>query len=181
MLTITIPGLRTFNEDTMEFTSYSPITLKLEHSLLSVRRWESKWHKSYFTAAATGMTIEENVDYVRCMCLDQSISDDIFRRLTRKNFETILAYLNEPMTATVVREPKRHGRKQTITAEVIYQIMIEHGIPFECEKWHLNQLLTLIKVCNVKGTVGKKQSADELAAMYKSINAARRQKTGSRG
>lgn len=180
MLTITIPKLRLYNETTKEFTFLSEITLKLEHSLLSVRRWESKWHKSYMSASNSGMTMEENLDYVRCMCLDQNVDIKSLRRLTKKNYEEIIDYINQPMTATTFRETKQHGPQRTVTAEIIYHLMLQYGIPFECEKWHLNQLLTLIRVCSAKNST-KKQSDAETAAMYRALSEARRKKTGSHG
>lgn len=183
MLSITIPKTRLYNEESMEFFYLPEQTIRLEHSLLSIRRWESKWHKSYLQAAATGLTIEENLDYIRCMCLDQNVDPKTLRRLTKKNFEDIVAYINDPMTATTFRETGNTSRKQqTITAELLYCNMIECGIPLECEKWHLNQLLTLIRVCSIRNSAQtKKRSPTETAAMYKALNEARRKKTGSRG
>lgn len=180
MLVLTIPKLRLYNETTEEFMYLPEVQLKLEHSLLSVHRWESKWHKSYLSTSSSGMTLEENMDYVRCMSLDSNIDPKLLRRLTRKNYDDILAYINEPMTATTFRQVKQHGPEKKITAELIYYMMLQHGIPFECEKWHLNQLLTLIRVCNEKGST-KKQSEAETAAMYRAISEARRKKTGSHG
>lgn len=181
MLSLTIPVLRTYNEDTGEFVYLPEVTLKLEHSLLSIRRWESKWHKSYLSTSATGLTVPEALDYVRCMSLDQSIDPNAVNRLTRKNYEDVMAYINDPMTATTFRETKQRGPNKVLTAEVIYGIMVENGIPFECEKWHLNQLLTLIRVCANRGVAGKKQSKAEIAAMYSQMNQARRKRTGSKG
>lgn len=181
MLSLTIPPLRLFHEENNTFDYFPEVTVKLEHSLLSVRRWESKWHKSYLSTASSGMTIPEALDYARCMCLDQSIDPKVFDRLTKKNYETIMAYINDPMTATTFRENKQRGPQKILTAEVIYGIMVENGIPFECEKWHLNQLFTLIRVCTSRGVAGKKQSKAETAAMYSMLNQARRKRTGSRG
>ena len=181
MLSLTIPPLKLYDEEKKEFFHLPEVTVKLEHSLLSVRRWESKWHKSYLTSSASGLTVPEALDYVRCMCLDQSIDPQLFNRLSKKNYEDVIAYINDPMTATTFRETKQHGPNKVLTAEVIYGLMVECGIPFETEKWHLNQLLTLIRVCTNRGTVSKKQSKAETAAMYSALNKARRKKTGSRG
>lgn len=181
MLSITIPSARFYNEDTGEFIYKSAVTLKLEHSLLSVRRWESKWHKSFLDISSKGMTMEENMDYIRCMSIDQNVEAETIQRMTRKNYEDIIAYMNDPMTATTVKDIKNRGPQKIITAEVLYAIMIEHGIPFECEKWHLNQLLMLIRVCSARNTPAKKQSKAETAAYYDALNNARRKMTGSRG
>jgi hypothetical protein len=180
MLSIVIPKLRLYDENAEEFVYLPEVALKLEHSLLSVRRWESKWQKSYINTAGTGMTLEENMDYVRCMCLDQNVDVKLLRRLTRKNYEDIQTYINLPMTATTFRETKQRGSQKTITAEIIYYMMLQYGIPFECEKWHLNQLFTLIRVCSVRNST-KKQSDAETAAMYRALSEARRKKTGSHG
>lgn len=180
MLTIVIPPLRMYNEVTKEFTYLPEVSLKLEHSLLSIRRWESKWQKSYMSSSSEGMSIEENLDYIRCMSIDQNIDTKVLYRLTKRNYEDILAYVNSPMTATTFRNVKQHGPQKKVTAEIIYYLMLQYGIPFECEKWHLNQLLTLIRVCGEKGAT-KKQTAAETAAMYRALSETRRKRTGSHG
>ena len=181
MICIKIPKTRYYNEDTKEFYYLPEVVLKLEHSLMSVRRWESRWKKSFFEAIGGSMTGKERIDYVRCMCLDQMVDENVFKRLTRKNMDDIVAYINDPMTATTIKESNQGGTKRIITAELLYYSMIEYGIPFECEKWHLNQLLTLIKVCGTKNTPRKKQTSAEIAAMYSAISASRRKRTGSKG
>lgn len=180
MLTITIPARRFFVEETEEYLYMPSRTLRLEHSLLSVSKWESKWHKSYWSS--TDFTPEESMDYVRCMSLDPGITEDVIKQLTKKNYEEIRAYIEDPMTATTFGgdSDKRPRKKEIITSEVVYWMMIENDIPFECEKWHLNRLFTLIRVCNAKHTVNKRSKA-ETAAMYRALSESRRKKTGSHG
>lgn len=182
MLSIFLPERRMFNERTEEFEFLPPLTLKLEHSLLAVRRWESKWHKSYLSSES--MTMDENLDYIRCMSLDPNITPDTLKRLTMKDYESIRDYIQNPMTATTFRkEPNRRQKKEIVTCEIVYYMMAEYGIPFECEKWHLNQLLTLIHVCSIKGAPigGKKKEEKDILAQMRALNASRRAKTGSRG
>lgn len=178
MLMITIPARRFFIEQTEEYLYMPPRTLKLEHSLLSISKWESKWHKSYLSS--TEFTPEESMDYVRCMSLDTNVTPEVLKQLTKENYEEIRAYIENPMTATTFSDKDKSKKREIITSEVIYWMMIENGIPFECEKWHINRLFTLIKVCAVKHTTNKKTKA-ETAAMYRALSEARRKKTGSHG
>lgn len=180
MLQITIPGARFFDERTEEFLTFKPTTLKLEHSLLSIHKWESKWHKSYLSAKE--FTAEEFRDYVRCMCLDSSVPADTFLRLTRQNVIDIRAYMEDSMTATTFgKVGNTKGPKQTITAELIYYWMVSYGIPFECAKWHINQLMTLIKICGIKNAPQKRGNKKDAAASMQALNRARRAKLGTSG
>lgn len=179
MLQLTIPGARFFDERTEEFILYKPITLKLEHSLISIQKWESKWHKSYLSAKE--FTAEEFRDYVRCMCLDSSVPSDTFLRLTRQNVLDIRAYIEDPMTATTFGKTNGKGPKQAVTAEIVYYWMVSYGIPFECAKWHINQLMTLIKVCGIKNSPKKAGNRKEAAASRQALNRARRARLGTSG
>ena len=178
MLQLKLPKIRLFKEATEEYVYYEPLTVKLEHSLISIQRWESKWHKSFLSAES--LTQEELFDYIRCMSLNPDIDPTFVSRLTPDDFNKIREYMNEPMTATVIHRSKpRGGRPPIITAELIYYWMTAYNIPFECSKWHIKQLLTLVEVCSVKSNPGGKTrgTAAERAAM----NKARRAKTGSKG
>ena len=179
MLPITLPEARMFNEQTETFIRVPAVTLKLEHSLISIAKWESKWQKSYLSS--NGLTSEEFMDYIRCMSLDPNIDRETLLRLTKNDLAIIIAYIKAPMTATTFsklsNEPRNHD---IITAEIVYYWMVSFGIPFECEKWHINRLLTLIEVCSRKQNP-QKMSNMEAARMRYAMNEARKKKFGTKG
>ena len=179
MLEITIPGLEYFNEETNEFTYYDDVTIELEHSLVSISKWESNWCKPFLDGK--DKTMEEIIDYVKCMTITDKVDDDTYNRLTEGNLITINDYIGRPMTATTFREEKKSGGREIITSEIIYYWMVSYNIPFECQYWHLNRLLTLVKVCNVKNNPPKKMSQQEILARNKALNDARRKQYGTRG
>ena len=180
MLEITIPAIELWDEEKQEFINKKEQTLQLEHSLVSLSKWESKWCKSFLYTK--NKTFEETLDYIKCMTITQNVSDDVYTRLTNQNIEDINNYIAAPMTATVFYDNKNQGGKnETVTAELIYYWMISLNIPFECQKWHLNKLITLIRVCNVKNTPPKKMSKRELMSRNASLNAARRKQLNTRG
>lgn len=181
MLQITIPAERGFNEITEEFVSFPAVTLRLEHSLISIQKWEAKWHKSYLNNKE--FTAEEQLDYIRCMSIDSNFDASIFNRLRISDYEKIRDYIANPMTATVIhrRKDQSSSSGQFVTAELIYYWMTEFGIPFECNKWHINQLLTLIEVCSIKQSPGKKMNKREAAMMRAAANESRRKRLGTRG
>ena len=179
MLKITTAQREYFNEATQEFIIVPSAKLVLEHSLISVWKWESKWKKSFLNTK--DLTNEELADYVRCMTIGEEADPLVYRFLSGKTLQKIQDYLNEPMTATTFKEQKQPHKKEIVTAELIYYWMIESGIPFECEKWHLNRLLALIRVCNIKGTSGKKMSKRDIMKQNAELNAARRKALGSKG
>lgn len=179
MLQITLPAKRVFDERTQEFVSFGETTLKLEHSLISIHRWEAKWHKSYL--ANPELTMDEARDYVRCMSLDPNISTETLYRLTRNDFDKIRSYIQDPMTATVFSSfNDKHAKKQIITAELVYYWMISYNIPMECSKWHFNQLMTLIRICGIKNSP-KKKDKQQVGKSYAELNKARRAMLNSSG
>ena len=179
MLPIILPSAKLFNEATEEYVYVPQVTLKFEHSLISLSKWESKWHRSYLNASS--YTTEEFMDYMRCMSLDPNVDMQTLKRLTRSDINTIMEYMRNPMTATTFSKLKSQSRKgPIITAEIIYYWMISFDIPFECEKWHLNRLLTLIEVCSRKQNP-EKLSKREAAMMRAAANEARRKQLGSKG
>lgn len=189
MLTIQIPGEEYWDADREEFVCRKATTLALEHSLLSLSKWESKWHVPFLDAKG-GLTPEQMQDYVRCMTLNKGVPDEAYAHLTQENCTAIYTYINDPMTATWFREDEntnkagpRSGKsaESAVTSEVLYYDMVELGIPFECEKWHLNRLLTLIRVCNEKHKPAKKVSKSEQMARRRTLNAKRRKELGTRG
>lgn len=180
MLHITVPKRELFNETTSEFITIPETTIALEHSLVSISKWESKWHKSFLSS--TDKTTDELIDYIRCMTLTQNVNPNVFLCLTEDNVKDINNYLNNSMTATTFADSKtKTGKKQIVTSELIYYWMISAQIPFECQKWHINRLLTLIHVCSVNNAPQKKMSKNEIMSRNRALNAARRAKTNSRG
>lgn len=179
MLEIIIPGLELYNEETNEFTCYDDVKLELEHSLISISKWESKWCKPFLDGK--DKTLDEIVDYVRCMTISDNIKSDVYDRLTEENLVVINEYIGRPMTATTFNNEKKSTGREIITSEIIYYWMVSFNIPFECQYWHLNRLLTLIKVCNVKNNPPKKMSQKEILARNKALNDARKKELGTRG
>ena len=180
MLRITVPATEEWDEDKEQFIQTKEQTLQLEHSLVSLSKWESKWKKSFlFTKNKTD---EEVLDYIRCMTLTQNVSPDVYRCLTRENIKAIDDYIKDPMTATTFVDDKSGSRnKEVITSEIIYYWMSTVGVPFECQKWHLNRLLTLIRVHSIKNAPAKKMSKKEIMSQNAALNAARRKQLNSKG
>ena len=180
MLYITIPSCEMYDESTEEFVYEKEQTLQLEHSLVSLSKWESKWCKPFLSKQ--DKTMEETIDYVRCMTVNQVSDPTVYSRLTLDNLNSINEYIGSPMTATTFSNtPKGGSSGEQVTSELIYYWMIALNIPFECQKWHLNRLLTLIRVCEVKNQPPKKMSKREIMSRNAALNAARRKKLGTKG
>ena len=180
MLLITVPAMEKWDEGKQEFIYNRAQTLQLEHSLVSLSKWESKWCKPFLSNKE--MTLEETIDYIKCMTITQNVPSEVYENLTRKNLADVSAYISAPMTATTFTDNRKggHGR-EIITAELIYYWMISLRIPPEYQKWHLNRLLTLIKVCNIKNAPPRKMSKSAIMNRNRSLNASRRQQLNSRG
>lgn len=179
MLEITIPGWEYYDEENNEFVYYDAETVQLEHSLVSISKWESKWCKPFLDGK--NKTLEEIIDYIRCMCVTDNVDKTVFDRLTEDNLISINQYMEQPMTATTFSNDKRSVGREIITSEVIYYWMIAFNIPFECQHWHLNRLLTLVKICNIKNNPPKKMSRQEILARNKALNEARKREMQTRG
>ena len=180
MLRITIPAAEMWDEERKEFIVSKEQTLQLEHSLVSLSKWESKWQKAFLSN--TGKTYEETLDYIKCMTLTQNVNPDVYKCLTADNVKQVNDYIEAPMTATYFAKEmggRRNG--EIITSELIYYWMISLNIPFECQKWHLNRLLTLIRVCSVKNQPPKKMSKRDVMNRNAALNAARRKQLNSKG
>lgn len=179
-LYITIPDSEAFDEKTNQFIQIKGRKIQLEHSLKSVALWESKWHKPYISREQK--TKEELVDYIRCMSLTKDVDPITFYYIPESEIQKIVEYIEDPMTATTFREEKKGGVKDKIvTSEILYYDMIALNIPWECEKWHLNRLITLIRVCSEKNKPEKKMSKNDIYRRNRALNAARRAKLGTKG
>ena len=184
MLTITFPGEEKWDEDLQEFVTYKTQSINLEHSLVSLSKWEAKWNKPFLTKDPK--TFEESIDYFKCMTITPNVDPDIWKRVTNEQIKQINDYIDAPMTATWFNEKEgmpKGGRRsnEQVTSEIIYYWMIALQIPFECQKWHLNRLLTLVRVCNIKNKPPKKMSKSEIMSKNKALNAARRASLGTPG
>lgn len=179
MLKITIPAIEQYDEVNEEFIYFKETSLQLEHSLVSLSKWESKWCKPFLTK--DDKTIEETIDYIRCMTITQNIDNDAYKNLTNQNLTDVREYLEAAMTATTINNDNKATNKEVITSEIIYYWMITLNIPFECQKWHLNRLLTLINVCNIKASPPKKMGKKELLSRNTSVNEARKRALNTKG
>lgn len=181
MLEITIPATEQYNEATREFIYTKEYHLRLEHSLVSLSKWESKWCKPFLSKE--NKTYEETIDYIKCMTISQNIDPEAYNLLNHNNIEEINAYIAAPMTATTFAPERNKGgsSKEIITSELIYYWMIALNIPLECQKWHLNRLLTLVKVCSIKNQPPKKMNKRDIMQRNASLNAARRKQLNTKG
>lgn len=180
MLRVTIPATELWDDSKQEFVNIKEQTLTLEHSLVSLHKWESKWCKPFLSQV--DKTYEETIDYIKCMTLTQNVKPEVYACLTKKVVEEIYNYIQAPMTATTFSEDKsRKKNREQITAELIYYWMIALNIPFECQKWHLNSLLTLIRVCEIKNQPPKKMSPREIMSRNAALNAARKKQYNTKG
>ena len=187
MLEIHIPDVegwdQTKNNGQGEFVKIKGADLILEHSLVSLQKWEAKWKKPYLLD--NNKTDEEMLDYIRCMTMTKNVDPEIYKYIPKEEMIRIANYINDPMTATTITNRRPGGRsKEIVTAELIYFWMINYGIPMEYRKWHLNQLITLVRVCEIKndsGSKGSKMSLNEIYASNRALNAQRRAMAHSKG
>ena len=180
MLKIAISGGELYDERIGEFIQIKSTVLQLEHSLISLSKWESKWHKPFLSKETK--TDEEIRDYIRCMTIVQNVDPVVYTVIKRHEVETIEKYLSDPMTATTIKKAQQRGHQKNVTNELIYYWMISLGIPFDpCEKWHLNRLLTLIDVCSIEGSPKKKMRKNDIMRQNAQLNAARKKALGTRG
>lgn len=183
MLEIIIPEKNDlWDESKGEFITIKGARLQLEHSLISLRKWESKWHKSFLSTKEK--TYEEILDYIRCMTLNSNVDQNVYMLLSQKDIKSVIDYINDPYTATWFSDKSNmpgSGKREIVTAEIIYYWMISLNVPSEYQKWHLNQLLTLIKVISIKNSPKKKMSRKDQASQTAALNKARRAKYNSKG
>jgi len=179
MLKITIPPQELFDEVKQEFIYTKSVELVLEHSLVSLSRWESRWKKPFLTKE--NKTREETIDYIHAMTITQNVKNEDYNHITQDIINQVTDYIDDPMSATTFREEKGSSGREIVTAELIFYWMIAFQIPFECQKWHLNRLLTLIRLCNVKNQPKKKRSRADILKENKMLNDTRRAKLNSKG
>lgn len=169
-----------WDEKNRVFVDPKTVTLQLEHSLLSISKWESKWHKPFLSKDEKSK--EETIDYIKCMTLTQNVNPEVYDHLSKANIQEINDYIGDSKTATTFTDDKSaRPNREIVTSELIYYWMVALEIPFECQKWHLNRLLTLIRVCNVKNTPPKKMSQREIMSRNAALNAARKKKYKTKG
>jgi len=178
MFKIVIPEDEFYNESTNEFVQVKSQELHLVHSLVSVSKWESIWQKSFLTNKNPSR--DESISYIRCMTVNQNVDSSAYSRLTNELISRIVGYIDAPMTATVFYDEKKKSNA-IITSEIIYGWMVALTIPFECQKWHLNRLLTLIKVCDLQNQPKKKIGQREILARNAALNEARKAKLNTTG
>lgn len=180
MLRITVPETELYDEEKNEFVTSKEQVLQLEHSLVSLSKWESKWCKPFLTK--TAKTNEEAIDYIRCMTLTQNVDPEVYNRITPEIVDQVSKYIDLPMTATTFSKKNQVSpNHEVVTSELIYYWMISNNIPFECRKWHLNRLITLINICGIKNQPSKKMSRREVLSQNSRLNAARRQALNTKG
>lgn len=179
MLKITIPSIEQYDEVNNEFITSKEQILQLEHSLVSLSKWEAKWEKPFLSSG--DKTSEESIDYIRCMTLTQNVDPSVYKFITPSIIDEVSKYISAPMTATTFNNEKKSHSKEIITSELIYYWMVASNIPFECQKWHLNRLITLIKVCGIKNSPPKKMSRSEILSRNKTLNEARRKALNTKG
>lgn len=179
MLQLEVSDKEFYDELNEEFINIKGRTLKLEHSLISLSAWEAKWNVPFLQEKE--LTQEKLIDYIRYMCIDKNVDDLLITSLSPNELNEINSYIESPMTATTFRSTGGPPNREIITAEIIYYWMIEYNIPFECQKWHLNRLLTLIKVCNIKNSPPKKMKKQEILQRNRALNDQRRRNMNSKG
>lgn len=180
MLKITIPKIEQYDEVLDEFIYTKEQVLFLEHSLVSLSKWESRWCKPFMSKQEK--TINESIDYIKCMTVTQNVDEKVYKFINKDHIDQVTEYIEAPMTATTFSKDKnRPPNRETITSEIIYYQMIALNIPFECQKWHLNRLITLINVCNIKNNPPKKMGRKEVMSRNAALNASRRQMLNTRG
>lgn len=181
MLKILVKGRELYDERTEQFIDSKDTVLQLEHSLVSLSKWESKWHKPFLNDKEE-KSDEEMIDYIRCMTITQNVDPAVYYALSVDNVNEIKAYMEDQMTATWFSDKNnQRSRQRQVTAELIYYWMISLEIPFECQKWHLNKLLTLIRVCNIENAPKKKMKQSDILRQNAALNAKRKAAMNTRG
>lgn len=177
-LILTINSKEFYNDNTKEFVNLEEKTIELEHNLISLSKWESKHHKPFLDNEQ--LTESEMLDYIKCMCIED-VDELYLTTLSAENVNKLKEYINDPMTATKFYSNSSRRSKEPVTSELIYYWMIAQNIPVQFEKWHLNRLLTLIRLCGSKQEPHRKMSQSEIMRQNARINAQRRARLHSKG
>lgn len=179
MLELHVLMSESYNEDTEEFIT-DIVKVQLEHSLVSLSKWESHFEKPFL--GQSEKTTEESFWYIRAMVLTPDVPQEVFDNLTAEHYDAVNKYVTAPMTATTFREePNKKRNQEIITAEVIYHWIISSNISWDCQYWHLNRLIALVRVCNAKNTPAKKMSPQEIARRNRDLNAQRKAELNTKG
>lgn len=179
MLKVTIPSIELFDESQNKFSKSKEVTLQLEHSLVSISKWESVWRKPFLTKEKKTKT--ETIDYIKCMTISQNIDPNVYKYIPKDVMDQIVKYIDTPRTATSVPETPGKINREVVTSELIYYWMITFNIPFECQTWHLDRLLTLIKVINLKNQPKKKGNMRDIMSRNAALNAKRKAELNTAG
>jgi hypothetical protein len=180
MLKLVVEGDELFDEETQTFETINDTVLYLEHSLVSLSKWESEFQKPFLSA--NNKSHEEIFYYIKCMLLHDLDDENVIYRFSEKNLQKINDYIESPQSATTFGVmPQQKSKGETITAELIYYWLVAFNIPFECETWHLNRLFSLIRICNIKNSPQKKMSRHEISNRNKELNARRKAELGTKG
>ena len=179
MLELVIQETELFDENTLEFIEVKETVIRLEHSLVSISKWEANWKVPFLTKDPK--TREQTIDYIRCMTITQNVKPEVYYALTNEHIEAVNKYISDDKTATTFSNTREAPSRAIITSELIYYWMTQFNIPMECQKWHLSRLLTLIRIASIKNAPDKKMSKREILSQNRALNAARRKSLRTKG
>jgi hypothetical protein len=180
MLKLIVEGYESFNDKEQTFETTDDVAIELEHSLISLSKWESKYQKPFLASGIK--TSEEIFEYFKCMIITSDVGLDVLYRCSQKQLDEIQQYIDSSQSATTFGTmPERQGPGEVITSELIYYWIVSFNIPFECQHWHLNRLFSLIRICNIKNSKQKKIPRHELAQRNRDLNAKRKAQLGTTG
>lgn len=183
MLELKIPEIsELWDEKNQCFASVRAQTIQMEHSLIAISKWESKWHLPFLEEVRWNrLNREQLLDYIKCMTITHNVDDLVFRSLQAPQIEEITNYINDPATATTFSNENSAPNFEIMTSEIIYWEMVALGIWKECEKWNINRLVTLIHVCNNKNKKGQAMPKSKIQSQNAMVNAMRRRRFHTRG
>ena len=179
MLELKIEGKEFFNDETQEFINIKPVVLRLEPSPVFIFKWEAKWKKPFLVD--NKKTVEELLDYIRCMTINQNVNNDVYLALEPKDIDAITEYIKEDQTATTFNARNSAPSRRVVTSELVYFWMSQYNIPMECQKWHFSRLMTLIRIANIENSPPSKMSTASIMSQNQALNAARRKAMRTKG
>ena len=184
MLELKVDTTEFYDENTNEFIYIKPVVLRLEHSLVSISKWESKWKVPFLSFRKPedeDQAAEQMLDYIKCMTINQNVDPLVYRALTTEHIKAIENYISEEKTATTFNNQRQAPNRQVVTSELIYFWMSAYNIPMECQKWHLSRLLTLIRIASIENQPKEKMTKKAIFDQNRSLNAARRKALHTKG